>query len=77
MDRVSSILKWKTERTVHPLEEEKLSDGLYFYLILSFVLLCFVMIGLYVFIICIGLCRTVKETSRKVSRENSTLVEEV
>ena len=80
MDRVSSILKWKTDREVHPLEKEKLSDDVYIYLIVFFILMCFAMIGLYILIICIGFYRSVSETaSRKVifERENSTQVEEV
>ena len=78
MDKVSSILKWKTDRKVQEdNNEDKLSDDTYFYLLIFFVISSFLMIGLYVLIICIGFYRSMTETARKVSRENSTLIEEV
>ena len=78
MDRVSSILKWKTDRKA-PEEhgDGKLSDDAYFYLLLFFILFSFLMIGLYVLIICLGFYRSMTDTARKVSRENSTFIEEV
>ena len=78
MDKVSSILKWKTDRKVpEDNNEDKLSDDTYFYLLIFFVISSFLMIGLYVLIICLGFYRSMTETARKVSRENSTLIEEV
>ena len=78
MDKVSSILKWKTDRKVQEdNNEDKLSDDTYFYLLIFFVIFSFLMIGLYVLIICIGFYRSMTDTARKVSRENSTLIEEV
>ena len=78
MDKVSSILKWKTDRKVQEdNNEDKLSDDTYFYLLIFFVIFSFLMIGLYVLIICLGFYRSMTETARKVSRENSTLIEEV
>ena len=77
MDKVSSILKWKTDRKVpEDNNEDKLSDDTYFYLLIFFVISSFLMIGLYVLIICLGFYRSMTETARKVSRENSTLIEE-
>ena len=78
MDKVSSILKWKTDRKApEDKNDGKLSDDAYFYILLFFVTFSFLMIGLYVLIICIGFYRSMTETARKVSRENSTLIEEV
>ena len=78
MDKVSSILKWKTDRKVpEDNNEDKLSDDTYFYLLIFFVISSFLMIGLYVLIICLGFYRSMTETARKVSREDSTLIEEV
>ena len=78
MDKVSSILKWKTDRKApEDNNDGKLSDDAYFYILLFFVTFSFLMIGLYVLIICIGFYRSMTETARKVSRENSTLIEEV
>ena len=78
MDKVSSILKWKTDRKVQEdNNEDKLSDDTYFYLLIFFVIFSFLMIGLYMLIICIGFYRSMTDTARKVSRENSTLIEEV
>ena len=78
MDKVSSILKWKTDRKVQEdNNEDKLSDDTYFYLLIFFVIFSFLMIGLYVLIICLGFYRSMTDTARKVSRENSTLIEEV
>ena len=78
MDKVSSILKWKTDRKVpEDNNEDKLSDDTYFYLLIFFVISSFLMIGLYVLIICLGFYRSMTETARKVSRENSTLIKEV
>ena len=78
MDKVSSILKWKTDRKVQEdNNEDKLSDDTYFYLLIFFVIFSFLMIGLYVLINCIGFYRSMTDTARKVSRENSTLIEEV
>ena len=78
MDKVSSILKWKTDRKApEDINDGKLSDDAYFYILLFFVIFSFLMIGLYVLIICLGFYRSMTETARKVSRENSTLIEEV
>ena len=78
MDKVSSILKWKTDRKApEDNNDGKLSDDAYFYILLFFVIFSFLMIGLYVLIICLGFYRSMTETARKVSRENSTLIEEV
>ena len=80
MDKVSSILKWQTDRKVHELESDKLSDDAYFYMILFFLLFTVIMIGLYVVIICLGFYKSVTDTSRKVEREDSaeyTYIEEV
>ena len=72
MDKVSSILKWQTNRKVHEIESDKLSDDAYFYMIIFFLIFTVIMIGLYVVIICIGFYKSVKDTSRKVEREDST-----
>ena len=72
MDKVSSILKWQTNRKVHEIESDTLSDDAYFYMIIFFLIFTVIMIGLYVVIICIGFYKSVKDTSRKVEREDST-----
>ena len=78
MDKVSSILKWKTDRRAPEDNiDGNLSDDTYFYLLIFFVIFSFLMIGLYVMIICIGFYRSMTDTARKVSRENSSLIEEV
>lgn len=79
MDRVSSILKWKTDREAPQEEEPDFTQNVYFCLILSFIIFCFIMIFLYVIISCISCYRALKssEESLKDSREESTLVIEV
>ena len=78
MDKASSILRWQTDRKPPAAAgNDRLSDDAYFYLLLFFVVFSFVMIGLYVLIMCVGFYRSMTDTARKVSRENSTLIEEV